>query len=184
GPRLLALAFGLLALSFAASTLRALWPPSLPAAGDWWSFTSPVNALRIAKGGVGAWLLVGLWRRLERDGAERASMFGAGMAAGLALTVVWIVAERSAFAGLLDFAADYRVTGPFSAMHRGGAYVECYLAIGLAFVLAQTLGARSAAARAGGVLLLAAAGYALAVTYSRNGWVAGALALAVTAALL
>lgn len=184
GSRLLALAFGLLALSYAVSTLRALWPPALPAGGDWWSFTSPVNALRIAKGGVEAWLLAGLWRRLERDGATRASLFGAGMVAGLALTVVWIVAERSAFAGLLDFAADYRVTGPFSAMHRGGAYVECYLAVALAFVLAATLGARTAAARAGGVLLLAGGAYALAVTFSRNGWVAGALALAVTAALL
>lgn len=184
GSRLLALAFVLLALSLAVSTLHALWPPSLPAAGDWWSFTSPVNALRIAKGGIEAWLLAGLWRRLERDGAARASMFGAGMVAGLALTVAWIVAERSAFAGLLDFAADYRVTGPFSAMHRGGAYVECYLAVALAFVLAATLGARTALARAGGVLLLAAGAYALAVTFSRNGWVAGALALVVTAALL
>lgn len=182
-PAAVALAFVLLALSFTISGLRALWPLSLPAAGDWWSFTSPVNTLRILKGGVEAWLVVWLWRRLERDGAARATAFGAGMAAGLALTVAWIVAERSAFAGLLDFAAGYRVTGPFSAMHRGGAYVECYLAMALAFVLAATLQARRPAARAAGVLLLAAGGYALAVTYSRNGWVAGALALAVTAAL-
>ncbi|MBK1688307.1 hypothetical protein, partial [Rubrivivax gelatinosus] len=183
-PRALALAFGLLAVSLAISGLRALWPLALPAAGDWWSFTSPVNALRLLKGALEAWLLVGLWRRLERDGAARATVFGAGMAAGLALTVAWIVAERSAFAGLLDFGAGYRVTGPFSAMHRGGAYVECCLAVGLAFVLAATLQARTLAARAGGLLLLGAAAYALAVTYSRNGWVAGALALVVTAALM
>ena len=182
-PLALRAAFALLALSLAVSTLRALWPPPLPATGDWWSFTSPVNALRIVKGGVEAWVVVALWRRLDGAGAARAGAFTAGMLAGLAATVAWIVVERAAFAGFLDFGAGYRVTGPFSAMHRGGAYVEGYLAIGLAFALAATLDARRAAARAAGLALLAAAAWALAVTFSRNGWVAGALALAVTAAL-
>ncbi|WP_431191960.1 hypothetical protein, partial [Rubrivivax gelatinosus] len=182
-PAPVVLAFVLLALSLAISGLRALWPLAWPDGGDWWSFTSPVNALRILKGAAEAWLVVVLWRRLAGAGAARAQAFGAGMVAGLALTVAWIVVERSAFAGPLDFAAGYRVTGPFSAMHRGGAYVECYLAIGLAFTLAAALQARRLWARVAALLLLAAGAYALALTFSRNGWAAGALALLVTAAL-
>jgi hypothetical protein len=39
----------------------------------------------------------------------------------------------------MDFAGDYRVTGPFSAMHTGGAYIECFLVVAFAFLIVTIL---------------------------------------------
>lgn len=180
--RLLTLAFALLALSLLASTVRALWP--WPALDDnsFSSYYSAFNALRIVKGAVWAWLFVLLWRRLGSHGAARSRMFTMGMVAGLALTVLAVLWERAAFVGLWDFAADHRVTGLFSAMHKGGAFIECWLAVATAFALAWALQARLWPARAAAALLLAGAGYAMMVTYSRNGY--AALGVVVVVALI
>ncbi len=120
-------------------------------------------------------LFVLLWRRLPATGDARERCFGNGMLAGLAGAVAWVLWERVTFVGLLDFNADYRVTGPFSAMHKGGAYIECYLAVASAFAIDRVWSARRWAARAAALALLAAAGYAVLVTYSRNGYAAFAV---------
>jgi hypothetical protein len=117
-------------------------------------------------------------RRLAAQGAPWPLAWQAGMLAGLAGTVAWVLWERVVFVGLFDFAAEYRVTGPFSAMHRGGAFIECYLALGAAFALHAALAARHALVRVGAALLLAATAYAVMVTFSRNGYAALAVALA------
>ncbi len=181
-PLTLTLAFALLALSLLASTVRALWP--WPALDDnsFSSYYSAFNALRIVKGAVWAWLFVLLWRRLGSHGAARSRMFTMGMVVGLALTVLAVLWERAAFVGLWDFAADHRVTGLFSAMHKGGAFIECWLAVATAFALAWALRARLWPARATAALLLAGAGYAMMVTYSRNGY--AALGVVVVVALI
>ncbi len=182
GVSALNLAFGLLALSLAISTLRALLPWTPPDANSFSSYDSPYNALRIVKGAVWAWLFVGLYRRVQARGEGAASLFGKGMAIGLLLTVAWILWERITFVGLFDFASVYRVSGPFSAMHKGGAYVECYLAAASAFVVVPLLHRWRRAVLIPAALLLAGAAYAVAVTYSRNGYAAMAVMLVVALA--
>ena len=177
GVLALSLAFALLGISLAISTLRALLPwPSIDD-NSFSSYTSAFNALRIVKGAVWAWLFVLVWQRLAGDGEARVRNFSTGMVAGLAVTVAWVLWERITFVGLFDFTSDYRVTGPFSAMHKGGAYVECYLAAASAFALAAVFSARRWWARALSLALLAGAGYAVMVTYSRNGYAAYAAGL-------
>jgi VanZ family protein len=178
-PNLLTLAFLVLGLSFGVSTLRALWPLQPLDGNSFASYDSPYNALRIVKGAAWAWLFVGVYRRVKTSAGGRAAVFGAGMTFGLLLTVACILWERATFVGLFDFASVYRVSGPFSAMHKGGAYVECYLVMASAFVAVAAIRARHRWASAAAVLLLAGAGYAVAVTYSRNGYAAMALMLVV-----
>lgn len=175
--------FALLALSLILSTTRALLPWQWPEANSFANYYSPYNALRIAKGTLWAWAYVWLYRRLAPTGAERGRMFALGINIGLALTVAFIVWERAAFVGLFDFASDYRVTGPISAMHKGGAYIECFLAVASAFAGMSVLQARTWVARLPAALLLLGATYGLAVTFSRNGYAAfGLLAVVVLGA--
>jgi hypothetical protein len=101
------------------------------------------------------------------------------MVTGLALTVAVIVWERATFGNLFDFTSDYRVTGPFSSMHMGGAYIECFLAIATPFLLLLVVQTQSRASRLAGSLLLLASTYALMVTFSRNGYAAFAVALTI-----
>jgi VanZ family protein len=178
--RLLTLAFALLAFSLGLSCLRALWPLAWPDANSFNSYLSPWNALRIAKGGAWAWLFVRLWQRLPAAGLLKARLFSAGMVFGLAVTVLFMLWERVEFVGLFDFATNFRATGPFSAMHKGGASIECYLVVGAAFVAAAVLRARWLAWRAAALVLLAGVSYAVMVTFSRNGYGALAAVLAVS----
>lgn len=180
GMTVASLAFVVLGVSLACSTLRALLPWQPIDADSFTSYYSHYNALRIVKGALWAWLFAQVYHRLEPSGDRRRQMFEAGMLVGLLLTVTWIVWERAEFVGLFDFTADYRVTGPFSAMHKGGAYVECYLVVAAAFAAALVLQARRWIARAAGLVLLAGAVYAVMVTYSRNGYAAMLAVLVLT----
>jgi hypothetical protein len=179
--RLFRVAMALLLASLAISTVRALLPWQWPDANAFYGYFGPFNALRIAKGAVWALLTLAMLRRLANHGLDLGAAVVAGMCAGLALTVAFMLWERWAFVGLLDVAADYRATGPFSAMHKGGAYVECYLAMATPFAFALIVRARGWAVRAFGAALVLAASYAVMVTYSRNGY--AALLLAVLAYL-
>ncbi len=168
----------LLALSFAISTVRGLMPFAWPDANAFNNYFSSYNALRIAKGAVWAGLIWRLSRRFFAAGADVRRPFSGGLVAGLVFTVGWIVWERVAFPGLLNF-NEYRVTGPFSATHTGGAYVDCFLAAAIAFLLVLMVERRHWAVRLAGGLLVLASTYALAVTYSRGGYLAFAVAVAV-----
>ena len=173
----LTLAFALLGLSLLASTARALLPWPGIDVNSFASYFSAFNALRIVKGALWAWVFVAVFQRLADEGDSRARLFSTGMVLGLAATVTWVLWERLTFVGLFDFSADYRVTGPFSAMHRGGAFIECYLAVASAFALASVFSARLLAWRVLALLVLLGAGYAVLVTYSRNGYAAFAVVL-------
>ena len=170
-------AFALLALSVAISTAAGAMPWPWPDSNTLASYYSPYNALRIAKGAVWAWLFVGLLRRLEGCGHDTRKVLASGMALGLAYVVAFVAWERLAFVGLFDFADEYRVTGPFSAMHRGGAFIECYIAVAMPFVALRVLEVRQWMARAAGAMLLLAASYAMMVTFSRSGYAAFGTAL-------
>lgn len=176
--RLFAVIAALVGLSFAIGTARGLLPWQAPDANSFTNYYSPYNALRIAKGALWAFLLFGLLRRFLAAGQDISHLFARGMVIGLAGTVAVVAWERLAFPGLLDFAGDYRVTGPFSQMHTGGADIECFLTAALPFLVLLLFQARSLAARLGGAALLLGAAYALMVTFSRNGYLAFAIAVA------
>ena len=169
----------LIAASIVLSTLRGLLPWQAPDVNSFVSYLSPFNALRIGKGALWAFLTIALARRLANDGQDVFRNLSFGLIGGLALTVSVLFWERFAFAHLLDFSTDYRVTGPISAMHTGGAYIECLLAVATPFLLQALFQARSHLLRFLGLLLLLATTYALMVTYSRNGYAAFAVALVV-----
>ena len=180
--RVLTVAFALLALSLAVATVRGVLPWQGIELNSFSSYYSPFNALRIAKGALWAWLFVLLWQRLAALGDARPRMLGAGMAVGLALTVAFVLWERAQAVSLLDFNADFRVSGPMSAMHKGGAYLECWLAVAAAFVMAWVVRTPHGLGRAAGLALLAATGCAVMVTFSRSGYAALLVALVLSAA--
>lgn len=176
---LFAMACTLLALGILIGVVRGLLPWQTPDANSFTNYYSPFNALRIAKGALWAFLLFGVLRRLVASGTDVRRPLALGMVAGLALTVAVIVWERATFGNLLDFTSDYRVTGPFSSMHMGGAYIECFLVIATPFLLLLILQTISRANRLLGALLLLACTYALMVTFSRNGYAAFGVALSI-----
>lgn len=171
------LPMALLSVSCLLGVLAALWP--LPR-WDTGLLADPFNAaagVYIGKGALLAWIFAATLRRLVfyRELRDRACL--AGMAAGLAWGVAVVLWERLAFVSLFDFESVYRVTGPFSAMHRGGAYLEAYLALATAFLMVGLVRPQRVVVRGGAFALLAATGYAMMVTYSRNGYVAWAAVL-------
>ncbi len=147
------------------------------------SYHSPFNGLRIAKGALWAWLFVAMYRSLVGRQPAVGRLLHAGFAIGLALTVLVVLGERMAMLSLFDFTTDYRVTGPFSVMNKGGAYIECFLAVASAFVIIELVTCRQRLLFWGASALLVLAGYAILVTYSRNGFaaLAGALCLGILA---
>ena len=169
----------LLMFSFAIATLRGLMPFAVPDINAFNNYFSNYNALRIAKGGLWALLIWRLSKRFLLAQIDVRRQFAWGMTAGLALTVLWIVWERAAFPGLWDFNDAYRVTGPFSATHTGGAYIDCFLAAAIPFTIALTLEQRRWVVKIAGLALILASTYALMVTYSRGGYVAFAVAVGV-----
>lgn len=171
-PVLLKLSAAMVVASLAVSVLRGGWPWPWPDANSLFSQHDPYNALRIGKGALWALALVLLMRRLPEDDGACLRLLGGGLCLGLALTLGVVLWERAAFVGLVDFEADYRVTGPFSAMNTGGATIECFLAVGAAVAMAAFLQLRQRWARSGMALLLVLTSYAVMVTYSRNGYFA------------
>jgi glycopeptide antibiotics resistance protein len=179
------IAFALVGVALVLATLRALLPwPGLDA-GSFSSLASPFVALRIAKGAAWAWLFAALWTRLSSDGQTRAQLFTAGSCAGLIAAVSWLLWERWAFGVLGDFSSDLRATGPFSAMSKGGAYIECYLVVACALVLGALLrdGLRLWL-RIALLALLAAGVFGVMLTFSRNGYAGLAAAIVVMALAL
>lgn len=171
-PRSVLLAFGLLATSFVASIVRGGWPWPMPDATAWAGLPGPWDALRVGKGAIWAVAFILVYRRIAGDDATGLRLVARGLLIGLVGTVAVVLWERAAFVGLFDFEADYRVTGPFSAMNTGGATIECFLAVGAIVATTALLECRRWPMRVALGLLIAATWYAVMVTYSRNGWFA------------
>lgn len=172
----------LLAISYAISTSIALLPlPSIDVS-SFTTYFSPFNAVRISKGLIWALLFIGLYYRLANEGKNTFEWFARGTCIGLAITVALIVQEKALFGGLLNFSSGYRATGPFSAIHIGGAFIECYLAIAGPFLIFLIVRTENWLQRLPATALLVATTYALMVTVSRNGFVA--YAVSCTLALL
>lgn len=167
---LFVLAGGLFALSLAIAAVRGLMPWHAPDLNSFTNYYSGFNALRIGKGALSAVLIYRLLKRMDASGMKIRHAFTWGMVTGLSLTVAWVFWERVAFSGLFNFTSDYRISGPFSAMHIGGAYVECFLAVATPFLLVLVLQTRHWLIRIAGATLILATTYALLVTFSRNGY--------------
>lgn len=165
------------------SSVRALQPWPALDANAFASLTSPFNALRVVRGAVWGFLLLALAQRQQAAGWAVSRHFGAGMVLGLLGTVAFILDERIRFSHLLDFSDSYRVSGPFSAMHTGGAYVECFLIITLPFLLARLWPPVAAWRLVAGSALLVGALYSVMVTFSRGGYAALLLSLALSMVL-
>jgi VanZ family protein len=177
--RLFALVSSLLVISFTISAIRGLTPWQMPDANAFTNYFSPFNALRVSKGALWALLSLELLRRMAAAQMDIKSPLVTGMVTGLALTVVSIFWERLTFSGLTDFSSDYRVTGPFSSMHTGGAYIECFLVTAIPFLVLLILKTKNWIIRLFGILLSLATTYALMVTFSRNGYMAFGVALSI-----
>lgn len=170
---------GLLAISFAIGAIRGVTPWQTPDANAFTNYYSPFNALRIGKGALWALLSYGLLGRFVTAGIDIKRPLVLGMVGGLAMAVAVVLWERLAFVSLFDFSSDYRVTGPFSSMHMGGAYIECFLAIATPFLILLVLQTKSWVSRLVGVAVLLATTYTLMVTFSRNGYSAFGIAVAI-----
>lgn len=169
-------------LSFAISAGVGLMPLNLPDDNAFNNYFSHFNSLRILKGGIWALIVYGLSQRFASVGIDARRPLAWGLAIGLALTVAYIAWERIAFSGLWNYASGYRVTGPFSAIHVGGAYIECFLAAATSFLLILIIENRQWTVRIAGLLVLLGTTYALMVTFSRNGYPAFAVSVAVVLA--
>ena len=175
----LAIAAIVFGVTLSISTVAGLMPWHWPDLNAFNSYFSPYNALRIAKGAVWAGVFWWVSRRFSDEAASPRTAFGGGLVAGLAMAVAVVIWERVTFVGLLDFTSDYRITGPMSAMHTGGAYVECYLAVATPFLVYFMARDKRWWVLAAGMALLLATTYALMVTFSRNGYLAFAVGLAI-----
>lgn len=181
---LLHLALILLALSYAVGLTRGLLPLQWPDLNAFSHYYSGFNALRVGKGALWAFLLYGLLRRLQALQPNWGLRLAQGMALGLAGTVTVVLWERLAFPGLANFEDVYRVTGPFSQMHTGGADLETHLTLSLPFLLYLMFTRRGWLTRTAGSVLLVATTYAMMVTFARIGYAAYAVAMLLTLSLL
>jgi VanZ family protein len=174
--------YALLWASWIASSLRGLWPLTMPIAGLPESSHSLLATWQTGKGLLWALLLVPLLRRVPSENAPSIlNRLLSGVVAGLTLEILAVLWERQRFVGFGDFENVFRVTGTFADMRTGGAYIEAFLAFGFPALAAWTLATRDGRLKAAGILAAGLGGYAMLVTFSRGGYaglVAGLLPVA------
>ena len=170
---------GGVAASFFVSAGIGLWPFAPLDANALFTYYSGFNSLRELKGFAWALALLPLLIEEARQPQRMEQRCIAGMLLGLCGVVGVIVWQRAVFAGLLDFAGDYRVEGPFPELHIGGGDVHAYLVTAIPFVVAWVALRPTAGRVALGAALFLLASYALGVTFTRGGYVGyfGALVL-------
>ena len=160
------------------SSAIGLFPLS-PADGNaLYSLMTSYSTLRAAKGPLWALLMLPMF---AATGPQWRSRMSAGIVAGLGALIGVIAWQRYAFAGLFDTTTDYRVEGTFPELRVGGGDVHAYLVMAAPFVVAWAM-ARIAVWRfVAACALLVLVSYAVAVTFTRGGYVGFAAALAVLA---
>ncbi len=166
-------------LACAISVAIGLWPLAPLDLNAFALYYSPYNALRVAKG-LAWFLALALLLRRDRPTIEvLVHRFSVGMTLGLGATAAVVIWERWLFSGAFNFSLDYRVTGPMSSMHVGGAYLDSYLVMAAPITLLLALRGPGIVLRVMSVGAVVGAGYAAAVTFSRATIVAFAVALGV-----
>ena len=176
-------ATALLGFSYVMSTVIGLFPWKPIDANSFYSYYSQFNALRILKGVIWAFLLNRLISRFYDEREAVFELFSIGMTLAVAGVVTVTFWERVAFPGLLNFNDTYRVTGPFSQMHVGGADIESCLTIGTPFVVLILFRKIPDWLRFSCAVLLLGATYSVMVTFSRAGYAGFAVALLIAFAV-
>lgn len=168
-PTLFRCGVALLAVAWAIGLWRGFQPWPGSDVNTFSNYLSPGNAARVAKGWL--WTLILMPPLKHAVGPQLRGLrelLVPGMMLGLLLVSAASIRERLQFPGLLNFASDYRITGPFSAMHTGGAALDGYLALSLP-LLAVWLADRTAPARNfAAIALLPLALYTALATFSRG----------------
>jgi glycopeptide antibiotics resistance protein len=161
----------LLWTSWTVASARGLWPLWSLEGGLSDSSHSPLEAWLVGKGLLWALLLMPLMRRVPPENAEaiQRRMLN-GLVAGLALVILAVFRERRVFVGLLDFENVFRVTGTFSDMNTGGAYIETFLAFAFPVLAVRVLMVRHWVLKLAGIIAAASVSYAMLVTFSRGGY--------------
>ena len=158
-------------LPLAASTLISASRGVADAGGlvfGWWQgYQEPLNALRLAKPLAEVLLLLPLWRAACSADAAMSQRLVKAMSLLLVGVAAWVLWERLAHTGLLDFSSDYRATGPFWEMHIGGAGLDAALALALPFAVAGLAAARTPLQYSAAAAVLLLGLYAALVTFSR-----------------
>ncbi|MYM88721.1 hypothetical protein GTP91_16255 [Rugamonas sp. FT82W] len=176
-PPLFRISLVLLAGATGTAVWRGLQPLPPIDANSFNSYLSPYNALRVGKAWF--WALVLLPPLKQAAGPNLAGLqrfLLPGMLIGLGLVAGAATVERWQFPGLLNFASDYRITAPFSAMHTGGAALDGYMAMSAPLLAAWLFGKQSLTRQASALLLLPLALYAGLSTFSRGLYLAYAAA--------
>lgn len=183
-PPLFRFSLLLLAVACCIGLWRGLRPLAPIDANALNNYLSPYNALRIGKAWF--WSLVLLPPLKQAAGADLEGLrrfLLPGMLIGLLLTAAAAALERWQFPGLLNFASDYRITAPFSAMHTGGAALDGYLAMSFPLLAIWVFGKQSARSHGAALILLALALYVGLATFSRGLYLAYAVAALIVAAI-
>ena len=164
-------AIGFVAASFFVSASIGLLPLSPFDANAMFTYYSSFNSLRELKGFAWALALLPLLIEETRQPQRMEQRWVAGMLLGLCGVVTVIVWQRAVYAGLLDFASDYRVEGTFPELHTGGGDVHAYLVTAIPFVVAWIVLRPTAGRVALGAALFVLASYAIGVTFTRGAYV-------------
>ncbi|MDX2367869.1 MAG: VanZ family protein [Colwellia sp.] len=99
------------------------------------SYNSPFNVLRISKSLFWAILIFPILNFNFQQDKKVFHQLAYGMLFSLIGVVLVIFVERWIFPGLFDFSSqNYRVKGPFSSMHTGGAHLDSFLLMAFPFI--------------------------------------------------
>ena len=160
-----------LAASFVISAAIGLMPLQAfdydAVSGYWSNF----NSLRTLKGFLWACALLPLAARHAGSPGRLEKLIVTGMVLGLGAESVMVAYERIVFTGLFNLASDYRSMGTFPELHTGGGDIHTYLVLAIPFAAAWVLIRPGLLRAALGAALFALASYALAVTFTRGGYV-------------
>ena len=170
----------LLWITWGMATARGLWP-MWGATGDVLASShSPLEAWQVGKGLLWALLLVPMIRRVPRESLETARKYVLnGLIVGLGVVTLVVLWERYVFVGFLDFDNVFRVTGTFSSMNTGGAYIEAFIAFAFPALAVWVVMQRSWALKFLGIAAAGLSCYAMLVTFSRGGYAGLAVGLVV-----
>ena len=176
------LVVALFVLSACASAVIGLLPVAPLDANAFSNYHSTMNALRAIKGLVFASALFWLFDIDARSGIDVGNKLIHGLAFGLCAAGAVIIWERAAFTELWNFTEEFRVTGFFSSMNTGGAYIDGFLVLTLPAAMALAVESAVFPARLGFAMITAVGAYGIAVTYSRGAIFGAVVAITVFAA--
>lgn len=176
--------FGLLAVSVLISGLRGLNPPPSLDASAMVGYNSTLNAVRVGKGFVLAFMLIPfLHLAIRRNGQAALDKLTVGLTLGLASCALAALWERLAFPGFANFGSDYRTTALFWEMHVGGAALDAWLMLCFPFALLSLRQNRTPLAKGLALVAVGLGSYASFTTFSRIVYAAIAVSLTLLGAL-